>query len=119
VVNGHFAAQSGDSAILVACGRTLVVAMDAAAAAHDSVHSAADLKAFGAQAVVNLALKYFLDYKSILALLDAKKTLVIKFPKAEDRDAIHQLLSIILKLRILVLIPVSTTPYVVIIKNCS
>jgi hypothetical protein len=33
--------------------------------------------------------------------------------------AIHQLLSIILKLRILVLLPVSTMPYVVIAKNYS
>jgi hypothetical protein len=33
--------------------------------------------------------------------------------------AIHQLLSIILKLRILVLLPVSTLPYVVIVKNYS
>jgi hypothetical protein len=33
--------------------------------------------------------------------------------------AIHQLLSIILKLRILVLLPVSTMPYVVIVKNYS
>jgi hypothetical protein len=31
--------------------------------------------------------------------------------------AIHQLLSIILQLRILVLLPVSTMPYVVIVKN--
>jgi hypothetical protein len=35
------------------------------------------------------------------------------------RGAIHQLLSIILKLRILVLLPVSTMPYVVIVKNYS
>jgi hypothetical protein len=35
------------------------------------------------------------------------------------RDAIHQLLSIILKLRILVLLLVSTLPYVVISKNYS
>jgi hypothetical protein len=35
------------------------------------------------------------------------------------RGAIHQLLSIILNLRILVLLPVSTTPYVVIVKNYS
>jgi hypothetical protein len=33
--------------------------------------------------------------------------------------AIHQLLSIILKLRILVLLPVSTMPYVVMVKNYS
>jgi hypothetical protein len=33
--------------------------------------------------------------------------------------AIHQLLSIILKLKILVLLPVSTMPYVVIINNYS
>jgi hypothetical protein len=33
--------------------------------------------------------------------------------------AIHQLLSIILKLGILVLLPVSTMPYVVIVKNNS
>jgi hypothetical protein len=33
--------------------------------------------------------------------------------------AIHQLLSIILKLRILVLLPVSTMPYVVKVKNYS
>jgi hypothetical protein len=33
--------------------------------------------------------------------------------------AIHQLSSIILKLRILVLIPVSTMPYVVKVKNYS
>jgi hypothetical protein len=35
------------------------------------------------------------------------------------RGAIHQLLIIILKLRILVLLPVSTMPYVVIVKNYS
>jgi hypothetical protein len=35
------------------------------------------------------------------------------------RGAIHQLLSIILKLRILVLLPVSTMSYVVIVKNYS
>jgi predicted MFS family arabinose efflux permease len=35
------------------------------------------------------------------------------------RGAIHQLLSIILKLRILVLLPVSTMPYVVMVKNYS
>jgi hypothetical protein len=35
------------------------------------------------------------------------------------RGAIHQLLSIILKLRILVLLLVSTMPYVVIVKNYS
>jgi hypothetical protein len=33
--------------------------------------------------------------------------------------AIHQLLNIILKLRILVSLPVSTLPYVVKVKNCS
>jgi hypothetical protein len=33
-------------------------------------------------------------------------------------DAFHQLLSIILKLGILVLLPVSTMPYVVIVNNC-
>jgi hypothetical protein len=33
--------------------------------------------------------------------------------------AIHQLLSIILKLRILVLLPVSTMPFVVIVNNYS
>jgi hypothetical protein len=37
----------------------------------------------------------------------------------EARGAIHQLLSIILKLRILVLLPVSTMPYVVMVKNYS
>jgi hypothetical protein len=37
----------------------------------------------------------------------------------ENRGAIHQLLSISLKLRILVLIPVSTMPYVVIVENYS
>jgi hypothetical protein len=36
-----------------------------------------------------------------------------------DRGAFHQLLSIILKLRILVLLPVSTMPYVVIVNNYS
>jgi hypothetical protein len=36
-----------------------------------------------------------------------------------NRGVIHQLLSIILKLRILVLLPVLTLPYVVTIKNCS
>jgi hypothetical protein len=35
------------------------------------------------------------------------------------RGEIHQLLSIILKLRILVLLPVSTLPYVVKVKNCG
>jgi hypothetical protein len=38
---------------------------------------------------------------------------------ARMRGAIHQLLSIILKLRILVLLPVSTMSYVVIAKNYS
>jgi hypothetical protein len=33
--------------------------------------------------------------------------------------AIHELLNIILKLRILVLLPVSTLPFVVKVKNCS
>jgi hypothetical protein len=37
----------------------------------------------------------------------------------ESRGAIHQLLNIILKLRILVLLTVSTLPYVVKVKNCS
>jgi hypothetical protein len=37
----------------------------------------------------------------------------------EDRGAIHQLLSIILQLRILVLLPVSNPPYVVKVKNYS
>jgi hypothetical protein len=37
----------------------------------------------------------------------------------EVRGAIHQLLNIILKLRILVLLPVSTKPYVAIVKNYS
>jgi hypothetical protein len=37
----------------------------------------------------------------------------------KNRGAIHQLLSIILKLRILVLLPVSTMPYVVMAKNYS
>jgi hypothetical protein len=37
----------------------------------------------------------------------------------ESRGAIHQLLTIILKLRILVLLPVSTMPYVDIVKNYS
>jgi hypothetical protein len=36
-----------------------------------------------------------------------------------NRGAIHQLLSIILKLRILVLLPVSNLPYVVKVKNYS
>jgi hypothetical protein len=35
------------------------------------------------------------------------------------RGAIHQFLNIILKLRILVLLPVSTMPYVVMVKNYS
>jgi hypothetical protein len=35
------------------------------------------------------------------------------------RGAIHQLLSIIFKLRILVLVPVSTMPYVVTVQNYS
>jgi hypothetical protein len=38
---------------------------------------------------------------------------------AEARGAIHQLLNIILKLRILVLLPVSTLPYIVKVKNHS
>jgi hypothetical protein len=37
----------------------------------------------------------------------------------DTRGAIHQLLSIILKLRILVSLPVSTLPYVVKFKNYS
>jgi hypothetical protein len=37
----------------------------------------------------------------------------------EYRNEIHQLLGIILKLRILVLLPVSTLPYVVKVKNHS
>jgi hypothetical protein len=41
------------------------------------------------------------------------------FSVAPTRGAIHQLLSIILKLRILVLLPVSTMPYVVMVKNYS
>jgi hypothetical protein len=36
-----------------------------------------------------------------------------------SRGAIHQLLNIILKLRILVLLPLSTLPYVVKVKNYS
>jgi hypothetical protein len=36
---------------------------------------------------------------------------------AVARGAIHQLLNIILKLRILVLLPVSTLPYVVKVNN--
>jgi hypothetical protein len=36
-----------------------------------------------------------------------------------DRGAINQLVSIILKLRILVLLPVSTLPYVLKVKNYS
>jgi hypothetical protein len=36
-----------------------------------------------------------------------------------SRGAIHQLLSIILQLRILFLLPVSTLPFVVIVKNYS
>jgi hypothetical protein len=39
--------------------------------------------------------------------------------RQESRDAIHQLLNIILKLRILVLLLVSTLPYVVKVKNYS
>jgi hypothetical protein len=39
--------------------------------------------------------------------------------KRPNRDVIHQLLSIILKLRILVLSPVSNLPYVVKVKNYS
>jgi hypothetical protein len=35
------------------------------------------------------------------------------------RGSIHQLLNIILKLRILVLLPVSTMPYVFLVKNYS
>jgi hypothetical protein len=38
---------------------------------------------------------------------------------SNDWGAIHQLLSIILKLRILVLLTVSTMPYVVIVTNYS
>jgi hypothetical protein len=38
---------------------------------------------------------------------------------SEDRGAIHQLLSIILKLRILVLLPVSNLHYVLKVKNYS
>jgi hypothetical protein len=40
-------------------------------------------------------------------------------PHLEAWGAIHQLLNIILKLRILVLLPVSTLPYVVKVKNYS
>jgi hypothetical protein len=40
-------------------------------------------------------------------------------PCCSFAGAIHQLLSIILKLRILVLLPVSTMLYVVIVKNDS
>jgi hypothetical protein len=47
-----------------------------------------------------------------------KKTLLKKII-LDARGAIHQLLSIILKLRILVLLPVSTMPYVVMVKNYS
>jgi hypothetical protein len=36
---------------------------------------------------------------------------------SHPRGAIHQLLSIVLKLRILVLLPVSTLPYIVKVKN--
>jgi hypothetical protein len=39
--------------------------------------------------------------------------------KTENRGAIHQLLNIILKLRILVLLLVSTLPYVVKVENYS
>jgi hypothetical protein len=41
------------------------------------------------------------------------------FPHLEAWGAIHQLFSVILKLRILVLLPVSTMPYVVKVKNYS
>jgi hypothetical protein len=41
------------------------------------------------------------------------------FPLPEIWGAIHQLLSIILKLRILVLLGVSTMPYVVMVENYS
>jgi hypothetical protein len=43
----------------------------------------------------------------------------LKGEESKDRVAIHQMLRIILKLRILVLLPVSTMPYVVIVKNNS
>jgi hypothetical protein len=39
--------------------------------------------------------------------------------KSRNRGAIHQLLNIVLKLRILVLLLVSTLPYVVKVKNYS
>jgi hypothetical protein len=41
------------------------------------------------------------------------------FERMPNWDVFHQLLSIILKLRILVLFPVSTVPYVVKVKNYS
>jgi hypothetical protein len=53
-------------------------------------------------------------------LLNQRKTVILLLPPiGEDRCAIHQLFSIILQLRILVLLPVSTMPYVVTVKNCS
>jgi hypothetical protein len=44
-----------------------------------------------------------------------KRAAILKRVKKAYRGAIHQLLSIILKLRILVLLPVLTMPYVVIV----
>jgi hypothetical protein len=52
----------------------------------------------------------------ITKLMDERRLCNISEP---NRGAIHQLLGIILKLQILVLLPVSTMPYVVIVKNYS
>jgi hypothetical protein len=60
------------------------------------------------------------EYNDKLTVVEeAKADAERKGAEAEARGAFHQLLSIILKLRILVLLPVSNLPYVGKVKNHS
>jgi hypothetical protein len=59
----------------------------------------------------------FTHFRKALMMHFGKPTAESTFVPLQTRGAIHQLLSIILKLRILVLLPVSTMPYVVMAKN--
>ncbi len=88
VANGHLRErmEAVTTNVLVACGRSLVRRVsqgndDGA----DVIHPKDDVKLFAMQSVVNIALKYFLNYEAILQIARATQALQDKFRDLKKR----------------------------------
>ena len=76
VVNGHTVeGEAGD--VIVACGRSYVADRNGE---HDSVYASDEY-----HSIVNVALKKFLSYRTVLQLVQIRRAIITKFPEIRDR----------------------------------